>query len=102
MKNISEGLIKNFPEKKPDFLFFVVWASLKDKYGNDRDDRVLAIPFDMRELYKVNYGGITNWEILNLADNVVYYNMAGRGLIQEWCADEDNAKYAKSFCRKNI
>ncbi|SED80069.1 hypothetical protein [Pseudomonas anguilliseptica] len=97
---ILPKLIKYFPEQNPDVVAFTLNGKLVDKYGNEKDSPVIQLAFKMDEVKKVNYetGQFTNWDLLELMDNIEFLNPAGASIVREYCTDDSNAKHAARFC----
>ncbi|MCY1558571.1 hypothetical protein D9M68_955180 [compost metagenome] len=101
---ILPKLLKYFPEQKPSHVVFTLNAKLVDQYGNEKQAPVIQLAFSMDDVRKVNYdgGSFTAWSLLGLTTNVEYLHPAGRTIVRDYCADEDNAEYAARFCQSAI
>lgn len=89
-------LTKAYPGRyKEVTLRFVV--PTKDKYGNSSTGEAMTLTYDMSEIAKINWQGVTPYDVMNFAKT--YFRPLGRQGVQEWCVD-GNAKYADEFCSK--
>ncbi len=101
VNKVLAGISKHFPNQQADRVDFVLAAGLTDKYGNTKDSPVIRLSFDMADVRKINYqgGSFTSWDLLRLANDVSYLHPAGKSIVQGYCRDESNGKYARDFCR---
>jgi hypothetical protein len=102
MDEILEKIVKNYPDKY-DEVRFILQTKLVDKYGNSSEGETIWFPFDMKEVSKVNFKNITNWDLLNnFTTDKIQTTPVGRTMLKEYCTDEDNLKYAQKFCIKAL
>ena len=60
----------------------------------------MTVPFSMAEIEKINFGNpnFLSFDLLNLAGEVTYSHPVGRDLVRAYCVDQDNQRFAQSFC----
>jgi len=93
-----EELAKAYPSHYREVVIrFVV--PVKDRYGNSGSGEAMTLTYDMSEIAKVNWDGVTLFDIMNFAE--VYFRPIGRQGALEWCAD-GNAKYTLDFCTQAL
>lgn len=110
MGSQSEYAIKDIRQYFPTELdkYQTVWvlgtAKFSDKYGNSAQQRVLGIEWAKADILKMNIeaGGITTFDLLNLATDLKVFNDSGRQLLNTYCTDDANFKFTKAFCIKAL
>lgn len=89
-----EKLVKAYPKQyeKVSVRFTV---PVSDKYGNERLGEAMTLTFNMREIAKINWKGVTAFDVMNFAE--VSVRPIGRRGVVEWCVD-GNAEHARDYC----
>ena len=96
LKDIAQGVVENWPNDYAE-VFFFVQAPVQDQYGRSDSAQVMKISWAVADLKKVNWSGMTNWQLLGLAKEVQFKPL-GRRLATAFCEDPNNAQYAGRFC----
>jgi hypothetical protein len=100
IKNILAKMTEYFPNQSAEQIDFVLNAELSDQYGNTSSLPVINLPFAMSEIKKINFknDNFTNWDLLKLAEPVIFIHPAGQKIITAYCQDADTIKYTGMFC----
>ena len=81
MFEVASKLKTYFPENQSR-IEFVLYTSLRDRYGNSFEENIMTVPFSMAEIEKINFGNpnFLSFDLLNLAGEVTYSHPVGRTL----------------------
>ena len=91
--------VKYFPNQQADQIEFILIAELSDNYGNASNQPVIGLTFDTADIKKINFAHFTSWDLLRFAGLPDYLHPAGRKIVNAYCQDETNKKYAIGFCQ---
>jgi hypothetical protein len=97
-KDFLRKLQKSYPGEY-DSVTIGYTVPTRDKYGNSGSDIAMAMTFDMNEVAKINWDGITFSGLTNFAEFA--FTPLGRKAVLAWCAD-GNADKAQKLCSKAL
>lgn len=80
---------------------FLVRTPTQDQMGNEGDQLGMKVTYELAPFAKAKWSNMTAWNMANLPEDVYFKRFGLEGAI-EYCKDEDNAKYATSFCLNAI
>lgn len=99
---ISENLVKYFPDVKQPQLVYIIAVEMVDKFGNQSIEPALQLEYSIDDIKKINFDNLFHRDVLELAESIKYFNMAGMQVVVAWCKEEENRSVAQRFCAKNI
>jgi Fe-S-cluster formation regulator IscX/YfhJ len=100
-KEVAQGLQQHFPDLSEKIVRFTVKVPLTDKYGNSEQTKVLSLNILTADLMKINHNSkaFLLQDMLNLSQNILYFNPIGYNLVTAFCKDEISRRAAQ-FCAR--
>ena len=96
-KKVLSGLMQHFASLPFDEVDVVMNEVLVDRYGHESTEPILRLVFPRSEVEKINFKNVVGWDILNISNPHRIGNYA-RHVLEQECAEDNNAKYAGEFC----
>lgn len=99
MFKVARDLKAHFPEDQ-EGVFFSLNTRLVDAYGNTSEEPAMRVAFIMEDIRRINFDNpnFTSYNLLELAHEVQYLHPVARDLVDTYCVDRGNERFAPSFC----